>query len=135
MPNSRYHSVLRVSALATALLLVFDSGMLVPVSKQFSDRAVEYLASSVVGVFAGVQSNELNEITGQLTQKERELDAREAALKEREIAARDFGASERPDYSTYVLSAILFVLTVLILLNYALDWARVRNLYAQGKIS
>ncbi len=128
MQGSRYHKILRTSLLVTALMLLFDGGFVHPVTKQLSDNTLLYLASTRTSVLATVPENELNAITTALSARERELDQREAALREREIATRDFGAGE-PDYSTYILAAILFILTVLIVLNYAMDWTRMRKLY------
>ncbi len=117
-----YHTTLRVSSTVVAIVLLFDGGFVVPLTKQLSDNTIQYLASSS-GVFAAVPPNELNSITAELTARERELDARE-----REIATREFGDGEPTDYSTYILSTILFILTTLIILNYALDWARERRI-------
>ncbi len=127
MTNTRYHQVLRTSLLVTAFVLVFDGGFVLPVSKHLSDNTISYLANSV-GVVAQVEPTELSLFTAELTAKQRELDAREAAL--REIEARDFGSSAAPDVSTYVLSLVLFLLTVLIITNYALDWRRAHLSYA-----
>ncbi len=123
-----YHKVLRTSAVLVALVLLFDSGLVAPVTKELSDRAFSFLANSATSVTLGVPENELNVISGELSAWERELAAREASLKEREIAERNFGSDT--DYSTYILSAVLFLLTVLIIVNYALDWMRVRKIYA-----
>lgn len=127
MHTSRYHSLLRISLLVTAFLLLFDGGFVTPLTKVLSDNTMRYVAEVGVTMFASVEPNELNTLTAQITARQRELDAREAALREREIEARDFGSGAN-DYSTYILSAILFVLTVLIVLNYAMDWARVRKI-------
>lgn len=135
MAHGRYHSLLRTSAVVVAMVLMFDGGFINPFSKQLSDNTIEYLASSAVGVFANIEPNGINEFTAELTKKQQELDAREAALSEREIQARDFGSRSENDYSTYILSAILFLLTVLIMLNYTLDWMRVRKLYVEGNPS
>jgi hypothetical protein len=125
--DSLYHGVLRIALLVCAFALVFDSGLVTPVTKQLSDGALNYLATAAVGVFVGVEPNELNTLTAELSAREQELAAREAALREREIATRDFGIGDSSDYSTYILSVILFVLTSLIVLNYALDWNRARK--------
>ena len=124
MKVARYHSSLRVSLVVVALALVFDGGFLIPLSKELSDNTIDYLANSV-GIYAQVSPNEINEITA-------ELSARERALEEREIAAREFNTKEENDYSVYILSTILFILTVLIILNYAMDWIRVRSLAHEG---
>ncbi len=128
MQVNRYHSFLRISMVVTALVLLFDGGFLFPVTKQFSDSTVSYVASIGTGMFASVPQNEINSLSAQIAEKQRELDAREASLNEREIDARSFGTdTESTDYSTYILSVILFILTVLLVLNYLMDWARVKK--------
>lgn len=122
MTHGTYHKVLRTSVLVMAFTVVFDGGFVTPITKTLSDNTITYLAQSA-GVFAQVEPNEFNAITAELTKRETELAAREAAL--RDIEARDFGG-EAPDYSTYILSIILFILTVLIIVNYVLDWRRAR---------
>ena len=121
-----YHVLLRVSALTLALMLLFDSGILSPVTRTLSQDTQKYLAN-VVSVGAAVEPTALNTRTAEISAWERELDAREAALSERELAiglsAGESGADSR---STYILSIVLFILTVLIVLNYTLDFARVR---------
>lgn len=124
--ESRYHKFLRVSHILVAFVLVFDSGILLPVTEEVSSGAFNYVASSI-GMFASVPENELNVITAELSAREQALNAREAELAEREIASRDFG--DETDLSVYILSAILFILTILIMLNYAMDWLRVKQLY------
>jgi hypothetical protein len=126
---NRYISILRVSLLTTAIALIFDGGFVLPVTKQLSDNTVMYMADVGVGVFARVEPNELNTLTAQISERERELNAREAALSEREIQARSYTTNDPVDYSTYILSLILFVLTVLVVLNYAMDFARARHSY------
>jgi hypothetical protein len=116
MTHSVYHKILRVSLLTTAIVLVFDGGFITPVTKHLSDNTVSYLANSI-GIFAQIESNEFNTITAELTRRENELDAREASL--RTIEARNFNTDAR-DYSTYILSVILFMV------NYVLDWRRAR---------
>lgn len=113
-----------MSLLVTALVLIFDGGFVSPLTKNLSDNTMSYLANSA-GVFAQIEPNELNVITAELTAREKELDEREASL--RTIEGRNFNANN-PDYSTYILSVILFILTFLITLNYILDWRRVRIL-------
>lgn len=77
---------------------------------------------------ASVEPTELNQYTAALTQKERELIAREQALAAREIAVgfsqEESGAADR---TTYLLAGVLFILLVLILLNYVLDYMRYRE--------
>lgn len=85
-----------------------------------------YLANAI-GMSASVQPTELNTYTAALTQKERELDSREAALREREVAVNLSTDSNSSDTVTYILASILFVLLVLILLNYTLDYIRAKE--------
>ena len=115
-------------AATVAIVLVFVSGVVSPVTSDLATHTQSYLANAV-GVTAGVAPNELNVITARLTERERELAAREAALEQREIAVNlNTGAvANSPDYSTYVMSSILFILLVLIMVNYTLDFARMRQ--------
>lgn len=127
MEVSRYHRFLRVALLIGAFVLVFDSGILFPASQKLSDNTFLYLGSVGAGVFASVPQNEINTLTAQISERERALDAREAALKEREIASRSYETDSSSDYSTYIISVILFFIVVLLMLNYALDFARNRK--------
>lgn len=129
MTHSVYHSFLKVGALSVAMVLVFDSGLLTGYTKQLSQHTQLYLANTI-GVSAGVSPTELNQYTAELTKKETELNAREAALTEREIAVNLSTESETgngSNLSTYILSTILFILLVLIVLNYILDFIRQRK--------
>ncbi len=122
-----YHVVLRVSALTLALVLLFESGLVSPVTKQLSDNTRNYVASAI-GMKAGVAPTEINTITAALTQQENELNAREAALSEREISVNlNTSSDTSSDRSTFILSVILFILLVLIVLNYTLDFLRKNN--------
>ena len=121
---SAYHSSLRVSVLLVAVLLLFDSGVLSPITKQFSDHALHYTAN-VIGVGAAVAPNELNTWTAALTERERDLDRRERELN---VGLNNETGLAGVQISTYILSALLFVLLVLIILNYSLDLARERQL-------
>lgn len=120
MELSVYHSLLRVAALTTACALLFVSGVVHPISSQLTIQTEQYVAA-VIGASAAVEPTELNQITLALT----ELEAREANLRERELAV---GIAEQGqstvDVSSFILSALLFVLLVLIVLNYILDFLR-----------
>ncbi len=120
-PHTYYHRTLRSAAVITALVLIFDSGLVQPETKTLSDSAYQYLANTV-GVMAVVPPNELNTITAELTARSQELDQRE-----RDIEARVRDQGGMSDTSTYVLSSILFILLVLIVINYALDFYRYRR--------
>jgi len=115
--------------LVVAFLLVFDSGVLSPVTKQLADGTYSYLAAAGASMSANVPENEYNAFTAQLTEEQRRLDAREQALNEREIAARSYGEGDTTDYSTYILSILLFIIVVLLVLNYVMDWQRARRYY------
>lgn len=127
MEHTTYHKVLRVSAVVFALLLVFESGLISESTTRLSQNAHMYVASAV-GMSASVEPNEINQITAVLTQREKELDEREAALEEREIAVNlSTGSETDSDKAVYILSSILFILLVLILLNYTLDYLRAKE--------
>lgn len=134
--HSWYHSTLRVSALILAAVLVFVSGVIDPVTTELAQHTRTYVASSV-GIHASVPPTELNTRTAALTERERELAAREAALEQREIGVNlnTAQSSATPDRSTYVMSSILFILLILIVLNYALDFARRRNEPAKSYVA
>lgn len=127
---SMYHMALRVVAVTLALLLVFDSGLLLPATHELSKSTQQYLANTV-GASARVEPNELNTLTAELTRQKKELDDRESILNERELAiGLNTGGTQSEDdnRSTYILSILLFIILVLIVLNYALDFARARRL-------
>lgn len=131
MKVSRYHKFLRTSLIIVLGVLLFDGGFIFPVTKQLSRVTTTYLASVGAEMYVSVPENEFNTLTAQISEQQKLLDAREKAIQEREIASRPFGADSQTNYSTFILSAILFVLTVLIVINYIMDWVRVRkNVYA-----
>ncbi len=128
MKVSRYHKFLRTSMVVIALLLIFDSGILFPVTKHFSNITTQYVASVGSSVNATVPPNEYNTFTAEIAEQQRLLDAREASLAEREIEARSFNEDASGESSTFILSIILFILTSLIIFNYIMDFARMRRL-------
>ncbi len=120
---SFYHKTLRILCAVFTLVLIFDSGLLFPKSKELSLHTQNYLASAI-GINASVAPNELNVLTARITELEQEL-----ATKDREIAvtlSSGTSATGTVPTSTIVLSIILFILLVLIVLNYALDYLRSR---------
>ncbi len=125
--NTMYHRVLRVSAVVCAFVLLFESGLVSPVTKQLSMETHQYLANAV-GVGASVEPTELNSLTSELTKQKLALQAREQAVKEREIEIGLTPGQTPGETSTYVLSGILFILLVLIILNYTLDYLRAREI-------
>lgn len=123
MKESIYHSLLRVSSLTLSLLLLFVSGIISPVTSKLSSDTSEFVAQ-VMNASAGVTPTDLNLVTAALTTQQAELDARERQLKERELVLGIDTSSAARDYSSWILSALLFVLLVLIVLNYILDFLR-----------
>ncbi len=122
---SAYHIVLRTTALAVALVLLFDSGLLSGVTKELSQSAQTHVAN-VISVGAAIETTEINALTTAISIRDQELDAREAAIRDREIEVglNPDNSATSSDLSTYLLSIVLFILTVLIVLNYALDFTR-----------
>ena len=134
MEHTLYHKILRVSMVVFALLLLFDGGFLVKDSAKLADNTEQYLAT-VISVSATIPPNELNVITAELTAREQSLIEREREIVEREIAlTKNPVVSTGSNTSTYILSLILFILLALIVLNYGLDYARVRKemMYAKS---
>jgi len=114
-----YHSFLRVSAVVLAAVLVFDSGLLSTTTSRLSDATQLYVANAI-GVTAGVPENDVNKLTARIAELEQ-------AATDREISVDLNSNTRSSDTSTFILSGILFILIVLIVLNYALDYARARE--------
>jgi hypothetical protein len=124
--DTMYHRVLRVSALVCAFVLLFESGLISPVTRELSQGTHQYLANAV-GVGASVDPTELNSLTSELTRQKLALQAREQQIADREIEIGLAAGEPVNQTSTYVLSGILFILLVLIILNYTLDYIRARE--------
>jgi len=117
--TSLYHSLLRISVCVLALALVFDSGLVFESTARISSDTQSYLANAV-GVKVAVEPNDMNVLTARITELEQEI-----KVKDREIAVNlsnnEGGGTDR---STFVLSALLFILLLLIIINYILDYYR-----------
>lgn len=127
---SLYHKTLRILCAVFTFILLFDSGFLFPGSEAVSIHTQNYLASAV-GIQVSVAPNELNVLTARITELEQELET-----KDREIAVTLSSGSANESSvptSTIVLSIILFILLVLIVLNYALDYLRLKQPSEQGR--
>jgi hypothetical protein len=121
LPNvSLYHRFLRIAVLTATLVLVFDSGIITKDTARLADMATGHVAT-VVGVAASVEPNEVNQLTGRITELENELEAKERLIA---VNVRDNSSSASTNTSTVVLSVIVFVLLCLIILNYVLDYLR-----------
>jgi len=118
--NSLYHSFLKIAVCVFALTLVFDSGFAIPATEGMSSLTQQHLAS-VVGVTLGVAPNDVNVLTTRITELETELEAKERLIA---VNLQDANSAGSFDVSTFVLSIIVFILLVLIVLNYALDYVR-----------
>ncbi len=125
--DTMYHRVLRVASVVCALVLLFESGLISPVTKQLSVETHQYLANAV-SVGASIEPTELNSLTSELTKQKLALQAREQQIAEREIEIGLTAGQSINQTSTYVLSGVLFILLVLIVLNYTLDYLRAREL-------
>ena len=129
MKDTTYHRLLRVSVLVCALTLLFESGIISKTTANLSQNTHSYLASTI-GMGASVKTNELNKFTAELTSQKTFLDQRENLLREREI---ELGLTEgenvdtNNEIATYILASLLFILLVLILLNYTLDYLRCKE--------
>jgi hypothetical protein len=127
-----YHKLLRISAVVLAIALVFQSGMASNTTALMTLQTQSYLANSV-GVFVGVEPTELNTITAGLTAKELALDAREQSLNQREIDVGLNGGGATRDVTTFVMGLVLFIVVLLLVLNYALDYLRYRENKMRGE--
>lgn len=124
--NSNYHRVLRIASLVCAVVLLFESGLVYEGTKGLATETHLYVAS-VIGMSASVQPTELNQLTAELTRMQQELSEREQLLAEREISVGLRAAPAANDTTTYILASVLFILLVLIILNYTLDYLRLRE--------
>lgn len=122
---SLYHSALRVSALVLCGTLLFVSGSVVPQTQILTVETERYLANAV-SASASVAPNEYNVITAALTEQQAELDERAARLSERELALGLRTDTSRSVWSgeqiTAVNSVLLFIVVVLMVINYTLDF-------------
>ncbi len=126
MEFTLYHKILRISSVVLAVALVFQSGLFSSTTALMATQTQSYLANSV-GVFVGVAPTELNTITAGLTEQKLALDARENELRQREIAVGiDQGGSTR-DMTTFIMGLVLFIVVLLLVLNYSLDYLRYRE--------
>ena len=78
-----------------------------------------------VGVSVGVEPTEWSQVAQEVEEKQKELEARELAIveKEQELAL-DGALSSR--YLEYYITAMAFILLLLVLLNFYLDYRRGR---------
>lgn len=99
---TRYHKFLRTMMVVVACLLIADSGMYFPITKQLSNVTTQYVASVTLGTDTSITENTNNT----------------------PVAPQN----EKNDYSTFILSVIQFILILLIVFNYVLDFIRAREM-------
>ncbi|KXK00218.1 MAG: hypothetical protein UZ19_OD1000133 [Parcubacteria bacterium OLB19] len=128
LEHSLYHSALRISVLVFTSALIFDSGLVLEETKLFSTSTQQYLAN-VVGVKASVEPTEMNQLTAKITELEGELEEKERLIA---VSIKDNSVGGI-DKSTLILSIIVGVLLVLIILNYILDFIRMRKVVLMQK--
>ena len=126
LTETGYHMFLRTAALTCALVLLFQSGVIDPSTHAVSLETQSYLVAAV-GMSAAVTPTPLNEYTAALTAKEQQLNQQEQQLQQREIAVNLAQNGGTNSYSTFILSIIVFILLVLIITNYVLDYVRYRR--------
>ena len=123
LEHSLYHSTLRISVLVFTTVLVFDSGVVFEETRVFSTSTQQYLAN-VVGVKASVEPTQVNQLTARITELEGDLEEKERLIA---VSIKD-NSTDEMDRSTLILSIIVGILLVLIILNYILDFVRMRKL-------
>ena len=123
LEHSLYHSALRISVLVFTSVLIFDSGLVLEETKLFSTSTQQYLAN-VVGVKASVEPTQVNQLTARITELEGDLEEKERLIA---VSIKD-NSTDEMDRSTLILSIIVGILLVLIILNYILDFVRMRKL-------
>lgn len=122
-----YRSLLRVSLVITAVILVFQAGVIDERTATLFSQTTAHLSASV-GMSVSVAPNEFNQITAELTKQQQLLAQREDQITQREIdLGLNTGEPTTNQTTTYVLASILFVQLVLIVLNYGLDYLRARE--------
>ena len=125
--HSKYHKALRVSAVVCTMMLLFESGLVHDSTRKLSIGTHEYLANAV-GATASIDPTELNSLTAELTAQKLALQQRETSLREREIEIGLLPGESANQKTTYILAGVLFLLLILIVLNYTLDYLRLREM-------
>ena len=111
-----YLITIGIGVVAAGILSLYTSGVGGGMVRQLG---------SVVGIYAGVEPNEYNLLAQQLEEKRKELDARENQIAQQEELIKESVVSDKA--SIVYATAIGFLLLVLVILNFYLDWKRNRN--------
>lgn len=109
MDDSMYRILLRVSALTLALVLLFVSGIFSPITRELSSGTGTYLASVVdtVPLQPDVSKKIQNENVIGINKQQ--------------------STHTASDVPAFILSVILYIVLVLIISNYVLDYTRGRQ--------
>jgi CHASE3 domain sensor protein len=107
-----------------ALTMFFNTHLL---ENQTPTAAFLKQLGNVIGVSAGVPSNEINTLASDLRQWENELDAREQDLAAQEVLLRERAEGDTNTSVVYI-TVIGALLLVLVVMNFVLDWRRAEKL-------
>ncbi|MFN3188586.1 MAG: hypothetical protein ACK42D_03555 [Candidatus Paceibacteria bacterium] len=111
--KSWYHSILRISVLLFALALVFESGILSPATKTFSHITGQQFATAIHATIDTATYDE----SGVLAPE----------VQSQQISQANTASTQPLSRSTFLLSTLVFILLLLIVLNYILDYLRNRE--------
>jgi len=121
---STYHKILRISSVVCASVLLFQAGLISQTTATLATHTQLYLAS-VVGVTAGSYPAETNQTAIELTQKNTEQFFNEEASRQNKVTVSFNSDTDTvQDQSTFILAALLFIILILIVLNYSLEFFR-----------
>ena len=126
MKASNYHRLLRISLLVSAIALVFESGLINQSTSYIAKGTHVYLANVINSPSQTVETkNNLYAIES--SNEDKQSAALQEAAKEREVGPQASTEIIYNNRATYTLSIVVFMLLVLIILNYALDYIRSRR--------
>ncbi len=123
-----YRSLLRVSVVVTAIVLLFQSGLVDDRTTVVFLDATENL-QAMVGLSMSVAPTEITLFTAELTKRQQLLNAREETIasRENELGLTGGSTQNNTETTTYILAAILLIQLILLILNYLLDYVRSRE--------
>ena len=120
---SIYHSVLRISVLFFAILLVFDSGLVSSQSNVLSISTQQYLANTISSQ-VGTVSVKNDEHIAIITKTDEMVSGKGNFT----TISLSEDIPQVMNKSTLILSSIVFTLLLLILINYVVDCIRTRKM-------
>lgn len=104
-----YHSALRICVVLFALALVFESGILSPATRNIAHLAGQQFATAIQATVDTSYSEDAMLI---------------AETNNSQLIETSIPATQPIDRSTFLLSVMVFILLLLIVLNYILDHLR-----------